>query len=255
MKIISWNVNGIRAAEKKGLYDFLLYKKPDVLCLQETKAQQDNFKQKKLNGKNIFLSPGKYNSYWSSAEKKGYSGVVTYTKEEPLSVKDLDKKEGRIVMTEFKKFYLFNVYFPNGKMSSARLKYKMKFYDNFLSMIKRYEKSKPVIFCGDVNTAHKEIDLAHPKANEDISGFLPKERKWIDKVIKNGYIDAFRLFNKKPNNYTWWSVRTSSRSKNIGWRVDYFFVSEKLKKNIKSCKHLTKVMGSDHCPISLELKF
>jgi len=255
MKIISWNVNGIRAAEKKGLYDFLLYKKPDVLCLQETKAKQDNFKQKKLDGKNIFLSPGKYNSYWSSAEKKGYSGVVSYTKEEPLSFKNLDDKEGRIVMTEFKKFYLFNVYFPNGKMSSARLKYKMKFYSDFLSLIKRYEKKKPVIFCGDVNTAHKEIDLTHPKANEDISGFLPKERKWIDKVIESGYIDAFRLFNKKPNNYTWWSVRTSSRSKNIGWRVDYFFVSEKLKKNIKSCKHLTKVMGSDHCPISLELKF
>ena len=248
MKIISWNVNGIRAAEKKGLYDFLLYQKPDVLCLQETKASKDNFKED-----SNFVSPGKYNSYWSNAEKKGYSGVVSYTKEEPISFKDLDKTEGRIIMTEFKKFYLFNVYFPNGKMSSARLKYKMKFYDNFLKLIKSYEKKKPVIFCGDVNTAHEAIDLSHPKANEDISGFLPKERKWIDKVIDNGYIDAFRLFNKKPNNYTWWSVRTSSRAKNIGWRVDYFFVSDKLKKNIKSCKHLTKIMGSDHCPIELNL--
>jgi exodeoxyribonuclease-3 len=254
VKLLSWNVNGIRAIHKKGFLDWFKKVNPDILCLQETKAHPEQLvdELKDVNG---------YESYFSSAEKKGYSGVVTYTKEKPLNVKNgigIKKfdSEGRFIITEFNEFILFNIYFPNGKASKERLQYKMDFYDAFLKHCKKLLKQgKKIVVCGDVNTAHEEIDLARPKENSKTSGFLPEERKWIDKFIAAGFIDTFRMFDKEPENYTWWDMITRARERNVGWRIDYFYVSDKLKSNIKSASILPEVMGSDHCPIELELKF
>lgn len=249
MKLVSWNVNGIRAAERKGFLEWFLRAKADVVCVQETKAHEDQFPE---NLKNI---PG-YQIFYSNGEKRGYSGVATWTRRAPLSVKTelgvgaLDG-EGRIIETEFGDFTLLNVYFPNGKASPERLKYKLKFYETFLSYIKR--KKKPVIFCGDVNTAHKEIDLARPKENEKISGFLPEERKWLDKFVEAGYIDSFRVFEKGGGHYSWWDLKSMARDRNVGWRIDYFFLDEKLKSKLISAKIHDDVYGSDHCPVSIEL--
>jgi exodeoxyribonuclease-3 len=202
-----------------------------------------------------------YKSYFSAAEKKGYSGVVTYTKEKPkdvkhgIGIKKFDS-EGRFVIAEFKEFTLFNIYFPNGKASKERLQYKMDFYDEFLKHCKKLLKQgKKIVVCGDVNTAHEEIDLARPKENSKTSGFLPEERKWIDKFIAAGIIDTFRMFNKEPENYTWWDMITRARERNVGWRIDYFYASENLQDNIQSAAIHSSVMGSDHCPIELVLKF
>ena len=254
LRLISWNVNGIRAGYKKGLLDWFKKENPDMLCLQETKAHPDQLvdELKNLDG---------YDSYFSSAEKKGYSGVVTYTKIKPLKVQPgIGKKEfdseGRFIVTEFDEFTLFNIYFPNGKARIERLKYKMDFYDAFLKHCKKLLKQgKKIVVCGDVNTAHKEIDLARPKENSKTSGFLPEEREWIDKFLATGFIDTFRMFNQEPENYTWWDMVTSARDRNVGWRIDYFYASENLKKNIVSASIHSSVMGSDHCPIELELKF
>ena len=255
VKIISWNVNGIRAVLKKGLLSWMDKEKPDILCLQETKAHRDQLKNDVTDHK-------KYHSYWHSASiKKGYSGVVTFTKEEPLFIETgfgIEKFdcEGRAVMTEFKEFVLFNVYFPNGKQDSERLNYKLEFYEAFLSHINHFKrKGKKVIFCGDVNTAHKEIDLARPKANENISGFLPIERKWMDRVIEHGYMDSLREFRKEPGLYTWWDLKSGARKRNVGWRIDYFFVQKELKKHLKDAFIFPDVMGSDHCPIGIDLEF
>ncbi|MBT8379874.1 MAG: exodeoxyribonuclease III [Ignavibacteria bacterium] len=254
VKLLSWNVNGIRAIYKKGFLDWFKKLNPDMLCLQETKAHPDQLvdELKNVNG---------YESHFSSAEKKGYSGVVTYTKEMPvdakngIGIKKFDS-EGRFIITEFKEFILFNIYFPNGKASKERLQYKMDFYDAFLKHCKKLLKQgKKIVVCGDVNTAHEEIDLARPKENSNTSGFLPEERKWIDKFIAAGFIDTFRMFNKEPENYTWWDMITRARDRNVGWRIDYFYASENLKNNIKSASIHSTVMGSDHCPIELELKF
>ena len=254
IKILSWNVNGIRAAHKKGILDWFKKVNPDMLCLQETKAHPDQLvdELKNVNG---------YESYFSSAEKKGYSGVVTYSKVKPLNskqgigIKKFDR-EGRFIITEFKEFILFNIYFPNGKASKERLQYKMDFYDAFLKHCKKLLKQgKKIVVCGDVNTAHKEIDLARPKENSQTSGFLPEEREWIGKFLTAGFIDTFRMFNSEPENYTWWDMITRARERNVGWRIDYFYASENLKRNIKSASILPEVMGSDHCPIELELKF
>ncbi|NNJ51557.1 MAG: exodeoxyribonuclease III [Ignavibacteriaceae bacterium] len=254
VKLLSWNVNGIRAIYKKGFLDWFKKLNPDMLCLQETKAHPDQLvdELKNVNG---------YESHFSSAEKKGYSGVVTYTKEMPvdakngIGIKKFDS-EGRFIITEFKEFILFNIYFPNGKASKERLQYKMDFYDAFLKHCKKLLKQgKKIVVCGDVNTAHEEIDLARPKENSKNSGFLPEERKWIDKFIAAGFIDTFRMFNKEPENYTWWDMITRARDRNVGWRIDYFYASENLKNNIKSASIHSTVMGSDHCPIELELKF
>ena len=259
--MLSWNVNGIRAMVKKDIYksrDFLDWLKentPDILCIQETKAQIDQIKDDLLN-------PLEYRGYWNSAERKGYSGVVTFSKEEPLNVEyglgvaKLDN-EGRFVATEYENFILCNVYFPNGKKNKERLQYKLDYYDAFLDYCEnKRKKGKSVIFCGDVNTAHKEIDLTHPKANETISGFLPIEREWMDKIVRMGYIDTFRLkHGDVPEKYTWWSMRNiGARERNVGWRLDYFFVTEDLKDNIIEAKILPEIMGSDHCPVSLKLK-
>ncbi len=254
IRLLSWNVNGIRASYKKGLLDWFKKENPYMLCLQETKAHPDQLVEelKNVDG---------YKSYFSSAEKKGYSGVVTYTKlktinvQQGLGIKKFDS-EGRFIITEFEEFILFNVYFPNGKASPERLQYKMDFYDAFLKHCKKLLKQgKKIVVCGDVNTAHKEIDIARPKENSQTSGFLPEEREWIDKFLAAGFVDTFRIFNQEPDQYTWWDMVTRARERNVGWRIDYFYASENLKKNIVSASIHSSVMGSDHCPIELELKF
>lgn len=255
LKLISWNVNGIRAVLKKGFLKWLDKEKPDVLCVQETKANRLQL------DKNI-TDHKRYHSFWHSAtNKKGYSGVAIFCKEEPIHVDvgfGIEKFdcEGRVVMTEFKEFILFNVYFPNGKMNSDRLNYKLEFYDAFLKHVEKINrKGKKVIFCGDVNTAHTEIDLSRPKENEKISGFLPIERKWIDQVVKAGFLDALREFHPEPELFTWWDLKTRARERNVGWRIDYFFVQKELKKHLKDAYIMPEVMGSDHCPTAIELTF
>ncbi|MEN8253521.1 MAG: exodeoxyribonuclease III [Patescibacteria group bacterium] len=254
IKIISWNVNGIRAIYKKGFLEFFKKANPSIFCLQETKAQENQlgFELTQID---------KYHSYFNSAQRKGYSGVVTYSKPQPkhisfgMNVPKFDL-EGRIIQTDYDNFSLLNIYFPNGKRSKERLDYKMEFYQKFSKYIKKLLKTqKNIIVCGDINTAHKEVDLARPKDNQKISGFLPQERKWIDSFLGLGFIDSFRVFDKNPGKYTWWSMRTRARNRNVGWRIDYFLVSKNLRKNLKSAKILDQVMGSDHCPISIELEF
>ena len=253
-QLLSWNVNGIRAIYKKGFLDWFKKENPDILCLQETKAHPDQLvdELKNVDG---------YESFFSAAERKGYSGVVTYTKLKPIKVQQgIGKKEfdseGRFIITEFDEFTLFNIYFPNGKASAERLQYKMDFYDAFLKHCKKLIKQdKKIVVCGDVNTAHKEIDIARPKENSDVSGFLPQEREWIDKFLAAGFLDTFRMFNNEPDQYTWWDMITRARERNVGWRIDYFYASKNLKNNIKSASIHSSVMGSDHCPIELELKF
>lgn len=254
ISLISWNVNGIRAATKKGFLKWLDQEPADVVAIQETKAKPNQL------GENI-LSPDGYTSFWNSAERPGYSGVATYSKIKPLKTETdfpapILNGEGRILLHEFEQFYFLNVYFPNGKASPTRLKYKLDFYAEFLKVIEKLQKKKPVVFCGDVNTAHTEIDLARPKENELISGFLEIERKWIDKVVARGYLDTFReLHPNEADRYSWWSQRSGARERNVGWRIDYFFVSKELKKNITAAEIHPDVTGSDHCPISLELTF
>lgn len=253
LKLLSWNVNGIRAAAKKGFIDWFEKENPDILCLQETKAWEEQLDEALINVEG-------YHSYFAEASKKGYSGVVTYSKEKPLSVKkgfgieEFDN-EGRIVITEYSKFTLFNIYFPNGKKNAERLKYKLDFYEAFQKYaVDLVEKGKKVIVCGDVNTAHKEIDLARPRANEKVSGFLPEERAWMDRFLSEGFIDTLRMFNDKPEIYTWWDLFTRARDRNVGWRIDYFFISENLKNNITDAFTMPGVMGSDHCPVGIKIK-
>jgi len=255
IKILSWNVNGIRAVIRKGFLEWLDKEKPDILCLQETKAWRDQV------GKDV-TDHKRYHSFWHSAtSKKGYSGVATFTKEKPLheevgfGIEKFDC-EGRVMMTEFKEFILFNVYFPNGKKDSDRLNYKLEFYEAFLNHINKMKrKGKKIVFCGDVNTAHMEIDLARPKANEKISGFLPIERKWIDRVVEDDYLDSLREFHPEPELYSWWDLKSRARERNVGWRIDYFFIQKELRKHLKDAYVLPEVMGSDHCPVAVELEF
>ena len=254
VRILSWNVNGIRAAYKKGLLNWFSKEKPDILCVQEIKAVKEQLSDDLINVDG-------YASYFSSAERKGYSGTATYTKVNPVKVvngigiKKFDS-EGRFLVTDFTDFILFNIYFPNGKAKEERLQYKMDFYEAFLKHLKKLLKQdKKIVICGDVNTAHKEIDLARTKPNEKISGFLPQEREWIDKLLEAGFIDTFRKFNQKPEQYTWWDMMTRARERNVGWRIDYFFISENLRDNLKNAFILPDVMGSDHCPVGIELKF
>ena len=252
MRIISWNVNGIRAIERKNALDWFYEQKPDILCLQETKAMIEQL------SKGLANPPG-YHAYFHSAEKKGYSGTAIFTKKKPVSVsntmgaEEFDR-EGRVVMAEYDKFFLFNVYFPNGRASPERLVYKLEFYDEFLKVIEKARKKKPIIFCGDLNTAHKPIDLAHPKENEINSGFLPIEREWIDKAIEHGYTDTFRQFDDSPENYSWWDYKTRARERNVGWRLDYFFVSKELLPRLKGAFIMPEIMGSDHCPVGIDIE-
>ncbi len=255
MKIISWNVNGIRALQKKGQWDWLINESPDIFCLQETKANPDQLSPE-------MLAPNGYHSYFDfPKEKKGYSGVAVYSKVKPnkveyvMGVPVLDN-EGRLVAAYFDDFVLINVYFPNGGGGPERLAYKLEFYKEFLKYIERLRKAgENVIFCGDVNTAHNEIDLARPKANEKNTGFLPIEREWMDKVVAHGYVDVFRYFYpEKKDAYSYWDQKTFARERNVGWRIDYFFVAEEFLSKVQSMEMLDRVTGSDHCPIVLYLR-
>lgn len=254
MNIISWNVNGLRAVYKKGALNWLIEKSPNIFCFQETKAHPDQLSEEVRNSQGYF-------SYFNHSKiKKGYSGVAIYTKIKPekveygMGIPEFDQ-EGRILVAYFREFVLLNVYFPNGGGGPERLDYKLKYYDYFLAFIDKIHKSgKKIIFCGDVNTAHEAIDLARPKANEENTGFLPIERAWIDKVVKNNFIDVWRYLNPgKKDVYTYWDIKTGARNRNVGWRLDYFFADKKIMSKIKDTGTIQNYMGSDHCPIFLEM--
>ena len=250
MKIISWNVNGLRAVHRKGVIGWIFDSGTDIICLQETKSLPEQLPDEIRN-------PVGFSSYFNFPDiKKGYSGVAIYSKKEPQNIlygiggkKD---EEGRVIVAEYKDFFLLNVYFPNGGGGPERLAYKLDFYKRFFAYIKKLEKEKPVIFCGDVNTAHSEIDLARPKENQTNTGFLPQERAWISEVIDGGYIDIFRTLNPKTKDaYSYWDMKTFARERNVGWRIDYFFVSEEFSKKIEKAEIYSDVFGSDHCPIAI----
>lgn len=251
---ISWNVNGVRAAERKGFVEWMESGRYDIVALQETKVSHPDQLSDRL------LHPDGYESYWHScSERKGYSGVSVYTKEAPLRVKTdfgagLLSREGRVIELEYSFCTLLNVYFPNGGSGETRLRYKLDFYREFLTYVLSLRASgKQIIFCGDVNTAHTEYDLARPKENAGVSGFLPVEREWIDQVLERGFVDTFRLFHEGNGHYTWWDMKTRARDRNVGWRIDYFFVSEELRKRVVDAFLLPNISGSDHCPIGLTL--
>ena len=250
MKIISWNVNGIRAVIKKGFYEFIDTYNPDILCLQETKAHPEQV--------DIKLNQYPY-QFWNSAEKKGYSGTAIFSKKEPLSVKNnigIDKhdNEGRVITVEFEDYFLVTVYTPNSKRELLRLEYRAQEWDvDFLKYLKKLEEEKPVIFCGDLNVAHKEIDLKNPKTNKRNAGFTDEERLGFDNYIESGFIDTFREFEKGEGHYTWWSYMFNSRAKNVGWRIDYFCISQILRSKLAKSYILKDVMGSDHAPVAIEI--
>jgi exodeoxyribonuclease-3 len=252
MRLISWNVNGIRAAHKKGFLEWFESEQPDVLCLQETKAHESQLPAalKDVEG---------YRVWFTQPERKGYSGVALYTRHEPASVSyglgvERFDSEGRTIVADFEEFVFLGIYFPNGKRSKDRLLYKMEFYDAFLDYVDHLRKEgRNVVVCGDVNTAHREIDLARPKENEKISGFLPEERAWMDTFLEHGYVDTFRQFNQEPDNYSWWDQMTRARERNVGWRIDYFFADKDFASNLTGAFILPDVMGSDHCPVGIEI--
>ncbi len=253
--IISWNVNGLRAVHRKGNMEQVFHMKPDILCIQETKSLPEQLPAE-------LSVPDGYHSYFHfPTQKKGYSGVAMYSKEEPLKVsrdigvENMDQ-EGRLVMAEYKDFILINCYFPNGGGTPERLRYKLDFYDYFLEFInKLHEKQPDIIFCGDLNVAHKPVDLARPKENETHVGFLPIERAWMDKLVSYGWTDIFRHFYpNRTEAYTYWDMKTFARERNVGWRIDYFFSSLEMLDKIKSIEILDNIFGSDHCPIKLTLK-
>lgn len=254
MRILSWNVNGIRAAQRKGFLDWIDAEPADIVCVQETKAHPEQLDDGLLN-------PDGYKSFWASSKvKKGYSGVAIFTKVEPRSIKyglgvERFDQEGRTIIAEYDDFVLYNIYFPNGQMNEERLNFKLEFYDCFLEHVREKMKgNKTVIVCGDVNTAHYEIDLARPKANRKVSGFLPIECDWLDKFLDAGLLDTLRIFHPEPELYTWWSMRTKARERNVGWRIDYFYIDQTSKSRVKDAFIMPEIFGSDHCPIGLELK-
>mgnify|MGYP001265240971 CR=1 FL=1 len=249
MKFISWNVNGLRAVIKKGFYDFADQHQPDVLCLQEIKANKEQ----------VDLEFEQYPyQYWNSAIKKGYSGTAIFSKIKPINeiygigIEEHDQ-EGRVISLEFEKYFLVTVYTPNSKRELLRLDYRQKWDAAFLSFVKDLEQKKPVIFCGDLNVAHKEIDLKNPKTNRRNPGFTDEERSSFDNIIDAGFIDTFREFNSEGGHYTWWSYMFQARKKDIGWRIDYFCISEILKPKLKDAYILKDVLGSDHAPVVMEL--
>lgn len=254
MKFLSWNVNGLRAiSQKAGFWEWFRGCEADFIAFQETKASPEQLGDELLN-------PENYLSYWSSSiGKRGYSGVVTYAKDAPVSVSEEIPGtewlgEGRLVNLELPDFYFLNIYFPNGQKDGVRLKYKWGFNEALLAYAQSLRRTKPVVICGDFNIAHKPIDIARPKENEKTSGFLPEERAWLDQLLAAGYIDTFRLINGPDTvAYSWWSMRSGARPKNIGWRIDYFIVSEELKGAVKRAWIEPEVMGSDHCPVGVEL--
>ncbi len=253
MRLLSWNVNGIRAVERKGHLEQLLQTAPDVLCLQETKAMPEQL------GESL-RSPAGYHSYWESSNRKGYSGVSLFSREQPLEVRsgfgiERFDIEGRTLVARYPAFTLFNVYFPNGKANQERLDYKLDFYNAFLEHIASLrERGERLVICGDYNTAHQEIDLARPKDNSKESGFLPVEREWMDRLVAAGFIDTFRMFHAEGDRYSWWDLKSRARERNVGWRIDYFFVSDNLRDDIVDADIHAEVEGSDHCPVSLILR-
>lgn len=250
MKIITWNVNGLRAVMNKGFLNFLETVDADIVCLQETKMQKEQA---------TFDFP-QYEEYWNCAEKKGYSGTLILTKQKPISVEygigiEEHDKEGRVITLEFDEFYMVNCYTPNAKRELERLSYRQVWEDDFRNYLKNLDQRKPVILCGDLNVAHQEIDLKNPKTNRHNAGFTDEERNKMTLLLENGFTDAFRmLYPTKENAYTWWSYMGNARSKNIGWRIDYFIVSNRFCSNITECKIHETIMGSDHCPVELEIK-
>ena len=249
MKLISWNVNGLRAIYKKGFEETFKELNADIFCIQETKMQEG---QIELNLKD-------YYEYYNYAERKGYSGTAVFTKTKPISVsygigKEEHDKEGRVITLEFEKFYLVNCYTPNSGRELARLEYRMDWEDEFRKYLKKIDKIKPVIICGDLNVAHTEIDLKNPKSNRKNAGFTDEERGKIDKLLKSGFTDTFRkIYPEKEGCYTWWSYMFNARANNSGWRIDYFLVSDRISSNIKDAYIYSDVMGSDHCPVGLEI--
>lgn len=254
MKLYSWNVNGLRATLAKDDWQWFARCDGDIIGLQETKAEPEQIPEEHRN-------PSGYTGYWNSSKgKKGYSGVAVFSRPSPVSVTtELPAQayhgEGRVLHLEYPWFHYFNIYFPNGQKDEARLQYKLGFYDAFLEYAQTLRGQKPIVVCGDFNTAHKPIDLARPKENETVSGFLPVERAWMDKFASHGYVDTFRhVHGEIPDAYTWWSFRMNARKRNVGWRIDYFFVSDELKDAISDAWIEPDVTGSDHCPVGLELR-
>jgi exodeoxyribonuclease-3 len=252
MKFVSWNVNGVRAALKKGLLEFMEASNADVICLQEAKAHPGDVQH--------IVWPRGYEMHWNPAVKKGYSGTVTFTRQKPLSISlgiglPAHDGEGRVLTTEFPDFFLLNVYQPNSQRGLTRLDYRVKEWDPaFLAYLRKLDKKKPAIFCGDLNVAHTELDLANPKTNRRNAGFTDEERGSFTTLLGSGFVDTLREFEKGPGQYTWWSLMANCRARNIGWRVDYFVVSERLRSSLKRAFILPEVFGSDHCPVGLELK-
>jgi exodeoxyribonuclease-3 len=249
MKLISWNVNGLRAVMNKNFMEFFNEADADVFCLQETKLQEGQIEMD---------LPG-YHQYWNYADKKGYSGTAIFTKTEPLSVTygmgiDEHDHEGRVITLEFDDFYFITVYVPNSQDGLKRLDYRMKWEDDFLGYLKELEKTKPVVFCGDLNVAHEEIDLKNPKTNRKNAGFTDEERSKMTALLDAGFTDTFRYFYPEQVTYSWWSYRFKAREKNAGWRIDYFICSDALRDRLKDAKIHTEVMGSDHCPVELDIE-
>lgn len=254
-RVISWNVNGIRACAKKGFLDYLKSDDPDMICLQETKALESDLEE-------CLRQPPGYYSAFHSAQRKGYSGTAIFTKHKPLEVlhgfgNPKYDCEGRVLMAEYDEFILFSVYFPNGQQGEERLCYKLEFYQDFFDYCQDLRaQGKSLVISGDYNTAHTEIDLANPKENQNTSGFMPIERAWLDKIVDEyGYIDTFREFHKQPDQYSWWSYRTQARTRNVGWRIDYFFITPDLRDNLTDAFIHQDVLGSDHCPVGITLTF
>lgn len=250
MKLISWNVNGLRACLNKGFMDFFTESDSDIFCLQETKMQEGQVK----------LDLEGYEQYWNSAVKKGYSGTAVFTKTRPISVsygiaQEIHDQEGRVITLEFEKFYLVNVYTPNSQRGLARLEYRMEWEETFQNYLQELNTNKPVVLCGDLNVAHKEIDIKNPASNRKNAGFTDEERQKLTELLDKGFIDTFRHFYPdKEHAYTWWSYFRNARERNSGWRIDYFLVSERLKDSLAGAEILSDIMGSDHCPVTLELE-
>lgn len=249
MKLVSWNVNGIRAVQKKGFNEYVQKENPDILCLQEVKATKEQAGE---------IMKG-YHSFWNSAQKKGYSGTAIFSKKEPIDVTygiglEEHDTEGRVITAEFDDYHVLTVYTPNAQRGLTRLDYRLKWDEVFRDFVKNLDKKKPVIFCGDLNVAHNEIDIAHPNSNRNNPGFTDAERNSFSKLLDIGFVDSFRQFNKDPHQYSWWSYMFNARAKNIGWRIDYFCASEKIKHALKSAFIRQETHGSDHCPVGLILK-
>ena len=250
MKLISWNVNGLRAVLRKNFLDYLDAEKPDVLCVQETRAAPDDVEQ---------LWPATYTTYWNTAQKKGYAGTGIFTKNRPLNVTTgigiaKHDKEGRVLSAEFADFFLVNVYVPNSQRELTRLPYRQKWDRDFRSYLKTLERRKPVVFCGDLNVAHTELDLSNPKANLKNHGFTPQERAGFTALLKVGFLDTFREFEKGGGHYTWWAPFADARARNIGWRIDYFLISSALRPRLKRAFIQADVTGSDQCPVGIEIE-